>query len=64
MDEAKSKILMEVIQMLIIRHHQGFIRLDTKSFRLFELAKQVYRADDGESLDYAEEEVNLFNNGK
>lgn len=52
-DERKSQALMQIIERLITRHHQGLIVLDEPSFELFELAKRISWAENKTDLSTA-----------
>ncbi|MBI2677017.1 MAG: hypothetical protein HYX21_03690 [Candidatus Yanofskybacteria bacterium] len=51
-DKRKLTALMTVVELFIVKHHQGSVLLDEPSFQLFELAKRIYRTkeDDEKSL--------------
>lgn len=55
MDERKRKALMLIIQVLAAR--MSIIRDSDPAFRLFELAKQINRAENEHALKVALEEV-------
>lgn len=60
MDEKKSRALMQVIERIIVRHHQGLVSLDEPSFELFELAKRIRRAKDEKEFQDAMRKLAAF----
>ncbi len=49
----KATALMIIIEKIISRHHQGHIRLDEETFKLFEVAKRINYADTEEEFQGA-----------
>ncbi len=56
----KMQALMIIIEMFIARHERGLIKLDEPSFKLFEIAKRIRRAEDGDELESAFKDLSEF----
>lgn len=61
MDEKKQTALLNIIYLLIGRHHSGKVVLDEPSFELFELAKRINWAADDATLEVVLSELRNFN---
>ncbi len=60
-DGRKVRALMQIIERVIVWHHQGLIALDEPSFKLFEMAKSIMRAANEEDLRRVLTELAGFN---
>ena len=47
-DKRKLTALMTIIERIIVKHRRGLVVLDEASFKLFELAKRAYRAEEAD----------------
>lgn len=60
MKDEKIAALMTVISKIINRHHQHLTRLDGPTFRLFELAKRINRAENEAALEAILKDLDEF----